>query len=227
GRPRRPRHDALGRERRSLPGGVRRGEARGARPRLRGLPRQRRARIGALPRQHGPPAPAAGDERGPRPRRGGVRAPPRAGTLAGRVPRARVSPPRSPLPRDGRDADALPRAPLVMLHRLVGQRLPVHDLRPADREPARRRLRPRPPLERARGPDAAARDLAVALPELLDALRGVPEHPRQRAPPPAAGIRATAHRRADTVAVTAARPSPCIRTPAVLPEATRVRAASG
>src|SRR5262249_15942975 len=150
-------------------------------------------------------APAAGEERGPRPRRGGVRAPPRPGTLAGRVPRARLSPPRSALPRDRRDADALPRAPLVVLHRLVGQRLPVHDLRPADREPARRRLRAPPPMERARVTDAAARDLGVALSELLDALRGVPEHPRQRAPPPASGIRATAHRRAGAVTLTTVR----------------------
>ena len=53
------------------------------------------------------------------------------------------------VPEDRRHADALPRHALSAscFVGLVGQRLPVHDLRPQARQPARRRLRPAPHLE--------------------------------------------------------------------------------
>src|SRR5439155_3952159 len=176
-------------------------EAGDPRPPLRGLPRQRRARVDALPRQRGLEAPPAGQGVGSRARGRGVLPSPRPGTLAGRLPRARVPEARAPLSRDRRDPDALPRPPFLLLHRLLGQRLSVHHLRPEGREPARGGLRPGAHLEHARRRAAAAGDLGVEVPELLDAVRGVPEHPREPRPSRAAAAHATPGRRTGGVAL--------------------------
>src|SRR5205814_934677 len=184
-----PRHDALRRQRGPLPGRLCGCPARSSRPPPRRVPRQHRARVTALPRQHRPGPRREGRQREACGRGRGVRAPARAPPLAGRLPRARVPVEGPPLSRDRPHADALPRAQRVVLRRLVGQRLPVHDLRPQDREPQGRGLRPGAALEHARGRPAGARDLRLPLPAVLDAVRGVPEHHGELRDPRAAAGR--------------------------------------
>ena len=127
----RARHDALGEERRPLPAGVRRREARDPRPRATTTSTSTsctsRRTTSATPTLG---AAADVERRRARERGRGVRASSAARARSRRLPRAGLPEARAALPRDRRDADALPRAPRVVLHRLVGQRLPVHDLRP-------------------------------------------------------------------------------------------------
>ena len=84
------------------------------------------------------------------------------------------------VPADRTDADAVPCASVELLHRSLGCGVPVHHLLAPDRAVARHGHAPRADLESGRDPARAARDLGRAVPAVLDGVRGVPEHPRQR-----------------------------------------------
>ena len=90
---------------------------------------------------------------------------------------------------DRHDADAVPCAARELLHRSVGRRLSVHHLLEADRAAARHRHAAGRIWNAPSTARTAARDLGGPVSAVLDRLRGVSEHSRQRPGRPLAGRR--------------------------------------